>query len=895
MKKNISSFLILLLCAVYSCENKSGIIIKEDQYTVYNNKVEQGEFKAEALSPTEIHSTYTSPMETYSPDMEFKFSINSRDNEMPAGKNHRLRISPYNGQYTSPIIEFGKQMYDSLAAQGDEPLAPNTTWKIRVDASKLMDEFREKGFYTTPTGDVIFKEDFKGIYIAGSGAPLTWDFENLYGKSEMQLTDEDNDGIYETTITLNKQKNEIKHSHNWKLTGDISKYPQYESKQVLIDALYNMALEDLTTNIRPDGTLRAGAEWDGVWTRDISYSIYLSLAYLEPEVARKSLEAKVKNNRIVQDTGTGGAWPVSSDRVVWSIAAWELYKYTGDKDWLSYAYRIIQNTAQDDWQIVYDKQTGLMRGEQSYLDWREQSYPRWMQPIDIYQSLCLSTNAVHFQMYDILTQMANTLNENAEPFAQKAEKLKSAILKHLWNNEKGYFGQYLYGENFPILSPSSETLGESLSILFGIASPEQSSRIISNMPVTPFGTSCIFPQIPNIKPYHNNAVWPFVQSFYNLAAAKTGNEKAALYGLGSLYRAAALFGTNQELFVASSGDYKGTAVNSGKMLWSLSGNIAMIYRLYFGIEFETDGISFHPFIPRSISGEKTIRNFKYRQATLNLSINGTGNVIKKIKLDGKELDKPFIPATLIGQHSVSIELDNTVPPQSNINKQPVLYMPETVSVSYSAAGHKLIVNNYDSSYRYSLYLNGIKTADFERKEYNLPSFKELTQIVVTATDKDGNESFSNKPLIFLKPTDEWFIEAENIVHASTLPYKGYTGKGFIEINKSEHVNIGFSVAVPEEGQYLIDVRYANGNGPINTQNKCAIRTLFVDNQTVGALVMPQRGENEWSNWGYSNAINIYLKKGENRISIRFIEPQDDNMNGEINSALIDFIRLRKIR
>lgn len=895
MKKNISSFLILLLCTVYSCENKSGIIIKEEQYAVYNNKVEQGEFKAEALSPTEIYSTYTSPMETYSPDMEFKFSINSRDNEMPAGKNHRLRISPYNGQYTSPIIEFGKQMYDSLAAQGDEPLAPNTTWKIRVDASKLMNEFREKGFYTTPTGDVIFKEDFKGIYIAGSGAPLTWDFENLYGKSEMQLTDEDNDGIYETTITLNKQKSEIKHSHNWKLTGDISKYPQYESKQVLIDALYNMALEDLTTNIRPDGTLRAGAEWDGVWTRDISYSIYLSLAYLEPEVARKSLEAKVKNDRIVQDTGTGGAWPVSSDRVVWSIAAWELYKYTGDKDWLSYAYRIIQNTAQDDWQIVYDKQTGLMRGEQSYLDWREQSYPRWMQPIDIYQSLCLSTNAVHFQMYDILTQMANTLNENAEPFTQKAEKLKSAILKHLWNNEKGYFGQYLYGENFPILSPSSETLGESLSILFGIASPEQSGKIISNMPVTPFGTSCIFPQIPNIKPYHNNAVWPFVQSFYNLAAAKTGNEKAVLYGLGSLYRAAALFGTNQELFVASSGDYKGTAVNSGKMLWSLSGNIAMIYRLYFGMEFETDGISFHPFIPRSISGEKTIRNFKYRQATLNLSINGTGNVIKKIKLDGKELDKPFIPATLIGQHSVSIELDNTVPPQSNINKQPVTYMPETVSVSYSAAGHKLIVNNYDSSYRYNLYLNGIKTADFEGKEYNLPSFKELTQIAVTATDKDGYESFSNKPLIFLKPTDEWFIEAENIVHASALPYKGYTGKGFIEINKSEHVNIGFSVAVPEEGQYLIDVRYANGNGPINTQNKCAIRTLLVDSQTVGALVMPQRGENEWSNWGYSNAINIYLKKGENRISIRFIKPQDDNMNGEINSALIDFIRLRKIR
>lgn len=895
MKQSISFLLVLLICVAYSCENRPGIIIKEKQYTVYNNKVVQGEFEAEALSPTEIRSTYISPMETYSPYIEFKFSINSRDNEMPAGKNHRLHITPDNGQYTSPIIEFGKQMYDSLTVQSGEPLAPNTTWKIRVNANKLINDFKEKGFYTTPTGDIIFKDDFKGIYIAGSGAPLTWDFENLYGKSEMQLTDEDDDGIYETSIILNKQDRELKHSHNWKLTGDINKYPQYKSQQILIDALYNMALENLTTNIRPDGTLRAGAEWDGVWTRDISYSIYLSLAYLEPEAACKSLEAKVKNDRIIQDTGTGGAWPVSSDRVVWSIAAWELYKYTGDEDWLNYAYRIIKNTAEDDWQTVHDPQTGLMQGEQSYLDWREQSYPRWMQPVDIYQSLCLGTNAVHFQMYRILTKMAETLNENAAPFAQKAEMLRSAIQKHLWIDEKGYFGQYLYGENFPILSSSSETLGESLSILFNIASPEQREKIITNIPVTPFGVSSIFPQIPDIKPYHNNAIWPFVQSFYNLAAAKAGNEKAVLYGLGALYRAAALFGTHKELFVASSGDYKGTAVNSDKMLWSLSGNIAMIYRLYFGMEFETNGINFRPFVPQTMPGEKTIRNFKYRQAILNLSINGTGNIIRKIKLDGKDLERPFIPATLIGQHSVDIELDNTVPPQSHVNSQPVLYMPTTVSVDYSGSGHKLIINNYNPEYKYNLYLNGIKVCEFQEKEYNLPSFKELTQIAITATDKKGYESFSNKPLVFLKPTDEWFIEAENIARPSTFPYKGYTGKGFIEISKTVHTNIGFSVAVPDNGQYLIDVRYANGNGPINTQNKCAIRSLFVNNQVAGALVMPQRGENEWSNWGYSNSVNINLSKGENRICIRFIEPQDNNMNGEINSALIDFIRIRKIK
>ena len=39
-----------------------------------------------------------------------------------------------------------------------------------------------------------------------------------------------------------------------------------------------------------------------------------------------SLRRKVDPlGRIVQDTGSGGAWPVSTDRMVWLLAAWEVY------------------------------------------------------------------------------------------------------------------------------------------------------------------------------------------------------------------------------------------------------------------------------------------------------------------------------------------------------------------------------------------------------------------------------------------------------------------------------------------------------------------------------------------------------------------------------------------
>src|SRR5690348_6039898 len=97
-------------------------------------------------------------------------------------------------------------------------------------------------------------------------------------------------------------------------------------------------------DIRSDSTFMAGAEWNGVWTRDISYSMILSLAMLHPRICKRSLMRKVKNGVIIQDTGTGGSYPVSTDRMIWATAAREVYKVTGDRSWLKQAYSIIRKS-----------------------------------------------------------------------------------------------------------------------------------------------------------------------------------------------------------------------------------------------------------------------------------------------------------------------------------------------------------------------------------------------------------------------------------------------------------------------------------------------------------------------------------------------------------------------
>jgi hypothetical protein len=62
---------------------------------------------------------------------------------------------------------------------------------------------------------------------------------------------------------------------------------------------------------------------------------------------------------------------------------------------------------------------------------------------------------------------------------------------------------------------------------------------------------------------------------------------------------------------------------------------------------------------------------------------------------------------------------------------------------------------------------------------------------------------------------------------------------------------------------------------------------------LGAQVFPQRGIAEWSNWGFSNAIQVRLKAGKHTLKLEFM-PENENMNIEINQAMLDYVRLVKI-
>lgn len=681
-------------------------------------------------------------------------------------------------------------------------------------------------------------------------------------------------------------------NQQWKLKNDISKYPQLRTPNTLHTAIYNMGLDEMVNAVEPDTTLRTGKEWAGVWTRDVSYSILLSMAYLQPEASMVSLRKKVNaNGVIVQDTGSGGAWPVSTDRLIWALAAYEVYKVTGDRKWLEYIYPVIRKSLDDD-AFISETEGGLVKGETSFIDWRTQSYPRWMQMTDIYNSEALNTSVVHAQALRVLADIARESGDRkvAADSDARADKIEKAINDKLWMPDKGYYAMYTYGRNFNILNPRAETLGESLAILYGVASPERAASITENNPTTPFGTAIFFPQIVDEPPYHNNALWPWVGSYWAMANAKVGNEQGTLEAIGAVFRPAALFATNKENFVLDNGDIA-TQLNSSNMLWCLAGNIAITHKILFGIEFEKNGLAFHPFVPKTLGAERTLERFPYRKATLDITVRGYGDKIKSFTLNGKE-HKSFIPADIKGKNTIVITMaDNDITPMkvnhSNNDKAPV-------TPSAWIRDGKLQWDPVSYASAYIVLRNGERIASTRQLSYPLTESGEYQLIAVVG----GIESFATEPLsnreelIFQFPGETTVMTSPEVSYKPAGQIEGYTGTGFVELDhKSAPVTL--TVDVPTDGTYSVAARYTNGNGPVATENKCALRTLSVDGKRAGVLIMPQREKANWNDWGLTNMLTVPLKAGRHTFTIDF-RPENENMNLRTNHALVDCLVLEKL-
>ncbi|MDE7381600.1 MAG: hypothetical protein K2N03_05680 [Muribaculaceae bacterium] len=685
----------------------------------------------------------------------------------------------------------------------------------------------------------------------------------------------------------------------WKRRNDLSSYPRLTTGNKLHEAIFNMGLDEMVNAVEPDTTLRTGKEWAGVWTRDVSYSIILSMAALQPEASKISLMKKVNpSGQIIQDTGSGGAWPVSTDRMVWTLAAWEIYKTTGDRKWIEKVYPIVVRSLEKDEKTVFSNK-GLVKGETSFIDWREQSYPRWMQTADISQSEAMNTNMMYAAALKAASDMAAVLGKKKESseWLKKAEALGKIVDDTFWMDDKGYHGMFTYGPDGNILNPRAESLGESLGILYDITPADKQMIASQSFPQTPFGVPIFYPQISDMPSYHNNGLWPFVASFWTLAQAKAGNEDAVLQGIGSVFRPAALFATNKENLNLDNGDFF-TELNSSNMLWSLSGNLAITMRILFGIHYEKDGLLISPFVPETLKGVRTLENLDYRGKKINITVEGFGANVKSITLNGRNI-KPgevIAPSSLKSRNEIMVVMDDVRIPEMKVNNVANLKAPLTPVAWFETEGGKSYLRWNPIEYigSYEVLLNGHKVGTTRTTSWDA-SAPGVWQVV--GISGDGTPSFASQPrdnrllAVVEMPGEGLSMVSDEISYPATEPSAGYSGQGFVEVSGASSP-LEINVTVDEAGDYDLSVIYANGNGPVNTENKAAVRSVAVDGEDAGTLIMPHRGVGNWNDWGESNSLKVSLLPGNHLISISYM-PEDENMNIVTNHALIDRLQLRK--
>lgn len=702
-----------------------------------------------------------------------------------------------------------------------------------------------------------------------------------------------------------------------------------DTKNPLFDGLYAMALEEASLNCvdnikdgaysygqsYPIDAFETGEKWTYVWTRDAAYSIHLALAAYDTQRSINSLKFKTSslkqanqlNNKkvIVQDTGSGGSYPVSTDRIVWALGAWESLKNLNDgpsKDKIMSEFcDILKNTIEQDRLIIFDKKTGLYRGEQSFLDWREQSYPlQTSTNVNfIAASKTLSVNVLYYMALKITASLSKELDnqESHIKYENWAILLADNINTHLLNEDKQDYYSYLLSDgihNYPV--QRKDLLAISLAILSGLADQSLALNLLNNYPVSAHGPSVIWPQEYGIPIYHNQGIWPFVTAYWTKAAAKTKHYKAVSHGIISMLQLSALNLSNMENYDFLSGEAEvkgnlmdGPVVNSRRQLWSVAGYLSNVENIIFGAEKNWDGIKFQPFITHEIktrlfpnSKEISLRNYQYKDTLNNVTVrfpkdysdNADYYDIEKIILNGNRIEQVYINRNRLKPVNnwfidlTAAESKNHIILNQIDSKNIAIYAPtplgqESIKIEEDTDLLKIKIAplKEDSNTAYNIYKNGDSIAknvkDYE--EY-IKKSGPVTSYAIQKVDLKNNYT-SHYTLFDVISENTPKIQ----INASAI-----SNRGGQLINRDYFANWGSkddilktnTFTVPQTGRYRIKLTYSNGHGPINTGICCVIKKLTLENTNEESkyIIMPQIGS--WDKYTESIPVIFSLTKGK---------------------------------
>ena len=850
--------LTIVLLAQVACgrgEMPHDVIACNDVFSVSGDSVVEGIYRAYAPDRHSIVSNYVDTLSWQgSSPIAFRLAFNMRDNEMAWGLFHYIDAAADTVTVTACVP-------DTLAHYAVHAVRPDWHCTLRVDLRQMLSDFSSKGVWVTAKGDSIFSDEFNGVWVIGTVKPLSWDLLPLARNNRLKLRPSEREGFYELDINF-APTDYVRACQftGWKGSGENKTFPKVHTADVLADALYNMAVETID---RSDFSLMNLSE--------LSLASLLVLAEAKPELCMQLLRSKVEGGMICQDLNGRFTFPVVNDRLIWACAAWQVYLATGNRRWLKYAHKVILATVEQIEQVSLCQTMHLVHGCDSYSS-PELQYPRWMQPTDYYESLRLSTNAIYARCLYVLSLIDEELFLDSEQHYLAYKRVKDSINQTMWNESLGRYSSFLIDEVFARQSNVSCNLAQAACVLFDIADDDRATTLVARTPFYLTGIPTIYPS-RHSAPMGNQAA--FVQGLWNLAAAHADNQMALRYGLAALYRWAAFNG------------FGSAAASPQHNLLAACAVAAMSLKITAGITLSPEGIEFNPCVPDCFAGSKTISGIRYRGATFNLTIVGTGSAIKSFVVDGKPQNTNFLHSDVTGEHNIVITLEAPAQPATqHVNISQPAICPFTPELQWTGDSARIV--NFNSNLTYSVVINNRSFAGVH-EVFSVPVEEEnkpLSIIHVVARG-GGIESQPSQPREFVSPNALTTYPLARFANAGSKLLPAHLSKQVVEFSADGINEITISAFAQRAGYYYLDVLYSCGAASVSITPMCQV---WVNTHRQDVLVLPVLGANQWRTFGYSNRIKVALLAGKNTIRLQCFSPKNSR-NIKAPTVLLRSLRL----
>jgi hypothetical protein len=719
--------------------------------------------------------------------------------------------------------------------------------------------------------------------------------------------------------------------------------PAVRSGSPMFDALFAMTVAeahaDSVDAIRDDSynngdpiachCFETGEKWHYVWTRDLSYALDLGLAGFDPSRAAESLLFKTSGLRpgaaapvglpastvqIVQDTGSGGSWPVSTDRTTWALGAERTLANlsgAGRAAFAAKALAALTGTLEADRIAAFDPHDGLYGGEHSFLDWREQTYAPWI--VDdlswMARSKALSTNIVQLRAMRLAARLAHEAGDAARAtrYAGWATTLATTIDRAFWNEKAGMYVTFLTADRTAAQVAKYDLLGNALAIEAGIADRQRSRRILSSYPFAPYGPPVVWPQAPDMFVYHNRAQWPFVTAYALRAAVAAGHVAAVDRAIGALVRGTAINLSNMENFewLSSRGRFDdGPEINSRRQLWSVGGYYGAVVGTIFGWQPDMDGVAVRPFLTTATrrmlgSGDTaSLKGIHYHgkpvEITLRLppvAADGAYHPVASVVLNGRAVTGRIFDRDLAAQgNRIEIRFGTPATDGATVTQVPQIpatshddaraFMAKTPTIATVQRANRTVTvklaGDIPATQRFALYRDGtligfdLAGSALIDKAPPVPALSACYTVVLL-----GQHASHPSAAVCAPGSAAQTITATDpkiVTTAERMPAEGGVGAPTIRLAAGKTLMVPIDVA--RDGMYVVTIRYDNHVHQLNTGITNAVKRIMVthgdarDPASASVVQMPHvRPDGDRHPLRLSTPVYVRMRAGRNVLEL----------------------------